>query len=41
MTAALGADRASEIARALDAVVDIAADRYAKLTTQAPEGATR
>jgi 2-oxo-4-hydroxy-4-carboxy-5-ureidoimidazoline decarboxylase len=41
MTAALGSDRASEIARAIDAVVDIAADRYARLTTQMPEGATR
>ncbi len=32
MTAALGADRDAEIARALDAVVDIARDRYATLT---------
>ena len=31
MEAALSADRAAEIARALDAVVDIAADRYARL----------
>lgn len=30
MEAALSADRADEIARALDAVVDIAADRYAR-----------
>jgi 2-oxo-4-hydroxy-4-carboxy-5-ureidoimidazoline decarboxylase len=29
---ALAADRAAELSRALDAVVDIAADRYAKLT---------
>jgi 2-oxo-4-hydroxy-4-carboxy-5-ureidoimidazoline decarboxylase len=32
MTAALDADRDTEIARALDAVVDIARDRYATLT---------
>ena len=32
LTAALGADRASEISRALDAVVDIARDRHAKMT---------
>ncbi len=38
---ALEADRASEIARAIDAVVDIAMDRYAKLTAAAPEGVTR
>ena len=41
MSAALAADRAAEIARALDAVVDIAADRYARLTAAAPEGVTR
>ena len=33
MTAALDADRDAEIHRALDAVVDIAIDRHAKLTT--------
>ncbi len=33
--AALGAGRAGEITRALDAIVDIAADRYAKTRTQA------
>ncbi|HTC85103.1 MAG TPA: 2-oxo-4-hydroxy-4-carboxy-5-ureidoimidazoline decarboxylase [Candidatus Acidoferrum sp.] len=32
MTDALAADRKAEIARALDAVVDIAADRHAKMT---------
>ncbi len=32
MTAALDADRAAELGRALDAVIDIAADRYATLT---------
>jgi 2-oxo-4-hydroxy-4-carboxy-5-ureidoimidazoline decarboxylase len=37
MTAALDADRNDEIARALDAVVDIARDRYATLTTSASE----
>ena len=31
MEAALSADRDAEIDRALDAVVDIAADRYARL----------
>ena len=31
MTAALEADRATELHRALDAVVDIAIDRYAKV----------
>ena len=41
MAAALGSDRAGEIARALDAVVDIAADRHAKLTAPAPEGVSR
>ena len=35
MTAALEADRETEIARALDAVVDIARDRYATLTAAA------
>ncbi len=29
--AALGAERSAEIARALEAVVDVAADRYVKL----------
>jgi 2-oxo-4-hydroxy-4-carboxy-5-ureidoimidazoline decarboxylase len=38
MEAALSADRVAELARAIDAVVDIAADRYAKLTVQ---GVTR
>jgi len=33
MRAALGADRAAELARALDAVVDIALDRHRKLTS--------
>jgi 2-oxo-4-hydroxy-4-carboxy-5-ureidoimidazoline decarboxylase len=37
MVAALGADREDEIARALDAVVDIARDRYATLTNSASE----
>ena len=37
MTAALEADRQDEIARALDAVVDIARDRYATLTASAAE----
>jgi 2-oxo-4-hydroxy-4-carboxy--5-ureidoimidazoline (OHCU) decarboxylase len=32
MTAALGADRSTELHRALDAVVDIAIDRHAKLS---------
>ncbi|HVQ21685.1 MAG TPA: 2-oxo-4-hydroxy-4-carboxy-5-ureidoimidazoline decarboxylase, partial [Candidatus Saccharimonadia bacterium] len=41
MSQALDSDRASEIRRALDAVVDIAADRYATLTAPSPEGATR
>ena len=41
MSQALQSDRASEIDRALDAVVDIAADRYATLTVRRPEGATR
>jgi len=40
MTAALAADRGAEIARALDAVVAVAADRYAKLLAT-PEGAHR
>ena len=39
-TAALDADRAAEIDRALDAVVDIARDRYATLTTGTREGST-
>ena len=30
MEAALSADRAAEVERAIDAVVDIAADRYAR-----------
>jgi 2-oxo-4-hydroxy-4-carboxy-5-ureidoimidazoline decarboxylase len=37
MTAALEADRDDEIERALDAVVDIARDRYATLTATAAE----
>ena len=37
MTAALEADRDAEIARALDAVVDIARDRYATLTAAPAE----
>jgi 2-oxo-4-hydroxy-4-carboxy-5-ureidoimidazoline decarboxylase len=41
LSAALAADRAAEIRRALDAVVDIAADRYAKLAAQAVEGVIR
>ena len=41
ITQALESDRAAEIDRALDAVVDIAADRYATLTAPSPEGATR
>lgn len=41
ITHALESDRASEIDRALDAVVDIAADRYAALTAPSPEGAIR
>ena len=41
MTTALEADRASEIARAIDAVVDIAMDRFATLTAAAPQGETR
>ena len=36
MSAALAADRAAELHRALDAVVDIAIDRHAKLSTEAP-----
>ena len=34
MEAALGQDRASELHRALDAVIDIARDRYAKLSAE-------
>jgi len=37
MTAALEADRDAEITRALDAVIDIARDRYATLTAAATE----
>ena len=37
MITALGADRDAEIARALDAVVDIAGDRYATLTAATAE----
>lgn len=37
MTAALDADRDAEISRALDAVIDIARDRYATLTAAAEE----
>jgi 2-oxo-4-hydroxy-4-carboxy--5-ureidoimidazoline (OHCU) decarboxylase len=40
LTAALAAERSDEIDRALDAVVDIAADRYASLTAT-PQGASR
>lgn len=40
MTAALEADRAAEIHRALDAVIDIARDRYATLTAGTREGST-
>ncbi|MEX1172306.1 MAG: 2-oxo-4-hydroxy-4-carboxy-5-ureidoimidazoline decarboxylase, partial [Chloroflexota bacterium] len=36
MTAALGADRDAEIHRAIDAVVDIAMDRHAKLSPEDP-----
>ncbi len=39
MTAALEADRAAELERALDAVIDIAADRYATLTATAEDPA--
>ena len=35
MAAALGADRTAELHRALDAVVDIAIDRHAKLSAEA------
>lgn len=38
--AALDADRVAEVSRAIDAVVDIAADRAAKLGIEDPEGAT-
>jgi 2-oxo-4-hydroxy-4-carboxy--5-ureidoimidazoline (OHCU) decarboxylase len=38
LTAALDADRDAEISRALDAVIDIARDRYATLTATAAEG---
>ena len=41
MSQALKSERTSEIDRALDAVIDIAADRYASLTAPSPEGATR
>ena len=41
MSQAMTSDRASEIERALDAVVDIAAHRYATLTAPSPEGAIR
>ena len=37
MAAALEADRAAELSRALDAVVDIARDRYATMTSAASE----
>jgi 2-oxo-4-hydroxy-4-carboxy--5-ureidoimidazoline (OHCU) decarboxylase len=40
LTAALDAERATEIRRALDAVVDIARDRYATLTAAAATAAT-
>ncbi|MBA3235382.1 MAG: 2-oxo-4-hydroxy-4-carboxy-5-ureidoimidazoline decarboxylase [Chloroflexi bacterium] len=39
MTVALEADRAAELERALDAVIDIAADRYATLTATAEDPA--
>ena len=38
MEAAIEADRSSEIRRALDAVVDIAIDRRAKLSASTTEG---
>jgi len=38
--AALDADRVAEMVRAIDAVVDIAADRAAKLGIEDPQGAT-
>jgi 2-oxo-4-hydroxy-4-carboxy--5-ureidoimidazoline (OHCU) decarboxylase len=38
MAAALEADRTAELHRALDAVVDIAIDRHAKLSATAHEG---
>jgi hypothetical protein len=37
MREALAADRANELHRALDAVVDIARDRYATLTAAATD----
>jgi hypothetical protein len=37
MTAALEADRDAEMTRALDAVIDIARDRYATLTALGAE----
>jgi 2-oxo-4-hydroxy-4-carboxy--5-ureidoimidazoline (OHCU) decarboxylase len=40
MTAALEADRAAEIDRAVDAVIDIARDRYDTLTAGTREGLT-
>ena len=40
LAAALEADRAAELARALDAVIDIARDRYATMTSAASEAAT-
>jgi 2-oxo-4-hydroxy-4-carboxy-5-ureidoimidazoline decarboxylase len=40
LAAALEADRAAELARALDAVVDIARDRYATMTSAASEAAS-
>jgi 2-oxo-4-hydroxy-4-carboxy-5-ureidoimidazoline decarboxylase len=40
IAAALDADRSAEIARALDAVVDIARDRADRLRTRRPGGAT-
>jgi 2-oxo-4-hydroxy-4-carboxy-5-ureidoimidazoline decarboxylase len=40
LTAALEADRDAELTRALDAVVDIARDRYATMTSAAREAST-
>ncbi len=40
LAAALEANRAAELARALDAVVDIARDRYATMTSAASEAAS-
>jgi len=40
LAAALDADRMAEMSRAIDAVVDIAADRAARLGVEDPQGAT-